>query len=54
MTVKELRSKSKLTQRQLAERLRVPAETVKEWENDKARPSLAMLRKLNRLERKVS
>ena len=54
MEIKELREKAKLTQMQLAESLRVPAETVRDWENNKARPSLAMQRKIGRLEKKLA
>lgn len=51
MDIKALRKNLKITQGELAEKLKVPMKLVKSWEHKEARPSPVMLRKLARLER---
>ncbi len=49
----ELRKKLKLTQHELADKLKVEAITVSRWERGQCRPSQQAQRQLNRLARKV-
>ncbi len=45
--LKELRIDKKITQKQLAQFLRVTGNTVYAWENDKQEPSMTMILKLS-------
>lgn len=42
----ELRKKSKLTQMELAQKLKVKQNTISNWENGKAKPDIIMTTKL--------
>ena len=50
--IKVLRKNLNLSQKELAEKLRVPTQLVKRWERKEAKISLAMLRKVVRIERR--
>jgi len=50
--IKELRNKLKLTQKELAGKIKVDAITVSRWELGKQKPSPKALRTLNRLARR--
>jgi len=52
LEIKELRTKLKLTQQQLADKLGVHRVTVAEWERNHKRPSNLANRQLRRLEAK--
>ena len=51
--IKNVRTKLKLTQKDLATKLRVNAITVKRWERGEQRPGALALRRLNRLTRET-
>ena len=50
--IRELRRKLELTQRELADRLKVEAITVSRWERGQCKPSFQAQRQLNRLAKK--
>ena len=56
MTIKELRDKTGMTQRQFAERFRIPLGTYRDWEQGRAKtpaPVLFMIERILELESKV-
>jgi len=50
--IKALRKKLGLTQNDMAKRLDIMPSCVSRWERGESRPSRAMLKKLNRLEKR--
>ncbi len=53
MNIKALRDKLGLTQLQMAVKLKVDTGTISRWERGEAKPHKAILRRIERLERKV-
>lgn len=51
--IKDLRSRAKMTQEEMAECLGVTKMTIIRWEHGRARPSQLAIRQLHRLHKKV-
>ena len=47
-TIKELREKRKLTQKELAEKINVSDKTISKWETDKGLPDIGIVEELSK------